>query len=131
MMRFEFSKPVSLEKGRYELAIQYVPGRENRRMTYWVVRNGRDFVLRAGGKVAGSLDFRIFSDSNLGIDIISSDGNASIAENPGCMHGRYWTRHIDRPLQGALMHAVKIRSEEHTSELQSLMRTSYAVFCMK
>src|SRR3546814_5560038 len=23
------------------------------------------------------------------------------------------------------------RSEEHTSELQSLMRTSYAVFCMK
>src|SRR3546814_6111414 len=25
----------------------------------------------------------------------------------------------------------KIRSEEHTSELQSLMRTSYAVFCWK
>src|SRR3546814_7981945 len=25
----------------------------------------------------------------------------------------------------------KARSEEHTSELQSLMRTSYAVFCMK
>src|SRR3546814_2428995 len=24
-----------------------------------------------------------------------------------------------------------IRSEEHTSELQSLMRTSYAVFCLK
>src|SRR3546814_7324544 len=26
---------------------------------------------------------------------------------------------------------VLIRSEEHTSELQSLMRTSYAVFCLK
>src|SRR3546814_8998168 len=26
---------------------------------------------------------------------------------------------------------VKTRSEEHTSELQSLMRTSYAVFCLK
>src|SRR3546814_6096755 len=26
---------------------------------------------------------------------------------------------------------VEIRSEEHTSELQSLMRTSYAVFCLK
>src|SRR3546814_5724786 len=24
-----------------------------------------------------------------------------------------------------------LRSEEHTSELQSLMRTSYAVFCLK
>src|SRR3546814_5245768 len=26
---------------------------------------------------------------------------------------------------------TKIRSEEHTSELQSLMRISYAVFCLK
>src|SRR3546814_7711936 len=26
---------------------------------------------------------------------------------------------------------TKSRSEEHTSELQSLMRTSYAVFCLK
>src|SRR3546814_5490940 len=27
--------------------------------------------------------------------------------------------------------ACVVRSEEHTSELQSLMRTSYAVFCLK
>src|SRR3546814_9517716 len=27
--------------------------------------------------------------------------------------------------------ASRIRSEEHTSELQSLMRISYAVFCLK
>src|SRR3546814_6870798 len=27
--------------------------------------------------------------------------------------------------------ALVFRSEEHTSELQSLMRTSYAVFCLK
>src|SRR3546814_6270647 len=26
---------------------------------------------------------------------------------------------------------TKVRSEEHTSELQSLMRISYAVFCLK
>src|SRR3546814_9442130 len=32
---------------------------------------------------------------------------------------------IDRDERGAR------RSEEHTSELQSLMRTSYAVFCLK
>src|SRR3546814_5118270 len=36
----------------------------------------------------------------------------------------------------AFKHAIsvavaKIRSEEHTSELQSLMRISYAVFCLK
>src|SRR3546814_6299112 len=28
-------------------------------------------------------------------------------------------------------YAADIRSEEHTSELQSLMRISYAVFCLK
>src|SRR3546814_7985367 len=27
--------------------------------------------------------------------------------------------------------ALRVRSEEHTSELQSLMRISYAVFCLK
>src|SRR3546814_6005500 len=32
---------------------------------------------------------------------------------------------------GWLLEAVWVRSEEHTSELQSLMRISYAVFCLK
>src|SRR3546814_1465791 len=39
---------------------------------------------------------------------------------------------IDRIVEG--VHAAVIafpRSEEHTSELQSLMRISYAVFCLK
>src|SRR3546814_2631571 len=35
-----------------------------------------------------------------------------------------------RPLGGALRD-TSTRSEEHTSELQSLMRISYAVFCLK
>src|SRR3546814_5396446 len=30
-----------------------------------------------------------------------------------------------------LEEGIEQRSEEHTSELQSLMRTSYAVFCLK
>src|SRR3546814_4384102 len=33
--------------------------------------------------------------------------------------------------QGAQAHPQLMRSEEHTSELQSLMRISYAVFCLK
>src|SRR3546814_5895389 len=32
---------------------------------------------------------------------------------------------------GSAGQAADDRSEEHTSELQSLMRTSYAVFCLK
>src|SRR3546814_10329905 len=31
----------------------------------------------------------------------------------------------------AAFKAMELRSEEHTSELQSLMRISYAVFCLK
>src|SRR3546814_3733488 len=40
--------------------------------------------------------------------------------------GRVVHEVLDRPLA-----APALRSEEHTSELQSLMRISYAVFCLK
>src|SRR3546814_7011842 len=38
-------------------------------------------------------------------------------------HHEYWERHSKGE--------IKERSEEHTSELQSIMRISYAVFCLK
>src|SRR3546814_9389151 len=37
----------------------------------------------------------------------------------------------DRPPDRTAQRADRPRSEEHTSELQSLMRLSYAVFCLK
>src|SRR3546814_4185805 len=59
------------------------------------------------------------------MDISCSTGaiNMPNAERtPGC-----WGRSIrEVPSSAANAH---MRSEEHTSELQSLMRTSYAVFC--
>src|SRR3546814_5193942 len=36
-----------------------------------------------------------------------------------------------RAIDAALEQGGPLRSEEHTSELQSLMRNSYAVFCLK
>src|SRR3546814_6081483 len=44
---------------------------------------------------------------------------------PCCLEIRY---RMGRPADHA---ATGLRSEEHTSELQSLMRISYAVFCLK
>src|SRR3546814_4051304 len=50
-----------------------------------------------------------------------------------------WTCRDDRGRRGArlsflrpqrLLQPLRPRSEEHTSELQALMRTSYAVFCL-
>src|SRR3546814_8478687 len=45
-------------------------------------------------------------------------------------YARWWEA---RTLWDALINASRslARSEEHTSELQSLMRTPYAVFCLK
>src|SRR3546814_8337268 len=37
---------------------------------------------------------------------------------------------LDHPRVSGLFHVGTGRSEEHTSELQSLMRISYAVFCL-
>src|SRR3546814_9208601 len=50
--------------------------------------------------------------------------------------GRYGSRRIMLPETAATMMSNLLpkgveRSEEHTSELQSLMRISYAVFCLK
>src|SRR3546814_2168423 len=39
--------------------------------------------------------------------------------------------HLPKQLVQAANNGVGERSEEHTSELQSLMRISYAVFCLK
>src|SRR3546814_7631861 len=48
---------------------------------------------------------------------------------PGWVH---LTDNFKRLAQYAPSHSVyTVRSEEHTSELQSLMRISYAVFCLK
>src|SRR3546814_3209932 len=41
------------------------------------------------------------------------------------------TRPLSTTCVPALPTSLRMRSEEHTSELQSLMRISYAVFCLK
>src|SRR3546814_5668072 len=38
---------------------------------------------------------------------------------------------LDQPMTGGAIGEIIERSEEQTSELQSLMRISYAVFCLK
>src|SRR3546814_2700433 len=52
---------------------------------------------------------------------------------PDCaLHCADAIRHIEREYgEPMVIDAEYVRSEEHTSELQSLMRNSYAVFCLK
>src|SRR3546814_4177883 len=51
-------------------------------------------------------------------------------ENLASREGKRNTARIADLDQFARLHD-RVRSEEHTSELQSLMRISYAVFCLK
>src|SRR3546814_7814368 len=70
---------------------------------------------------------------------LSTSGGASRGPSPASNH-RCWPsacgmtriseKRID-PSKPKRRIGCKVRSEEHTSELQSLMRISYAVFCLK
>src|SRR3546814_2456012 len=59
--------------------------------------------------------------------------DAQAARDPDA--GSYWAQAGNAWLAAGeavnAQHALDARSEEHTSELQSLMRISYAVFCLK
>src|SRR3546814_17856950 len=59
------------------------------------------------------------------------DAGAGLADHAGAQHEpvRDDLRLLRRFLQGR-HEILRKRSEEHTSELQSLMRISYAVFCL-
>src|SRR3546814_9637630 len=58
------------------------------------------------------------------------DAAASTAFSPGFAVGASLLWLVGLSI-GSLFYHRSIRSEEHTSELQSLMRISYAVFCLK
>src|SRR3546814_20145094 len=57
------------------------------------------------------------------------NGNTVQSEHAG-QYGEMRARHA-RPIQRSSARGTATRSEEHTSELQSLMRISYAVYCLK
>src|SRR3546814_15175353 len=58
---------------------------------------------------------------------LAGDGR-KILSLPAGPHNGHWARNLVARADGRKLY---VRSEEHTSELQSLMRISYAVFCLK
>src|SRR3546814_2004739 len=72
--------------------------------------------LRKALKCAGEVEHALRDDNLFGPYLDGMYGNEPVK----------W----DNDLTGTARLRV-IRSEEHTSELQSLMRNSYAVFCLK
>src|SRR3546814_5238978 len=91
-------------------------------MTHWnghESRSGRDLLNRFGSE-AYAVEELI---AELGAAFLCAE--LGVTSEPRIDHARYiesWLRVLKND---------KKRSEEHTSELQSLMRISYAVFCLK
>src|SRR3546814_3567461 len=57
--------------------------------------------------------------------------NTCIACNQACLDHVFQNRRASCLVNPRACHETELRSEEHTSELQSLMRTSYAALCLK
>src|SRR3546814_9451671 len=85
---------------------------------------GADLVLTA----EGFLDAQSFDGKVVGgvVDLAAAAGTALVA-----IAGDVYDEVGDRIEAVSLVDRFGERLEEHTSELQSLMRISYAVFCLK
>src|SRR3546814_4411633 len=59
------------------------------------------------------------------------EGRFALAEFTKSIFRRHRVKVTDKMSTADNFPALDLRSEEHTSELQSLMRISYAVFCLK
>src|SRR3546814_4434467 len=91
------------------------------------------FRSRAGRRTARLCRHRArFGRAQGGAERADREHGADRVPPAATFHGasgaRLLTRAIARQRLGA---GQRYRSEEHTSELQSLMRISYAVFCLK
>src|SRR3546814_8343029 len=104
-------------------------------LKFWI------FISRS----ANAFDRPSFRYSNrsgdYGADAALGEGLAALKRPAGDLGGVGYPSRIffrtpsepvwERQFFVAAMPSVDCRSEEHTSELQSLMRISYAVFCLK
>src|SRR3546814_6868636 len=96
-------------------------------------------LFRSNAKLERGLPF--FVDiADRGIALYEADGfpfaqprklPAAEARAAAQKHFDVWFPRIGAAVRGAAHYIEDGRSEEHTSELQSLMRSSYAGFCLK
>src|SRR3546814_3754665 len=91
---------------------------------------GLDLVLADVGQVVEDDEIEL-------VELVEHRGQAEVAscglellDHVGCGAEQDTSPGVDEGMADG-GNRVRLRSEEHTSELQSLMRISYAVFCLK
>src|SRR3546814_2422937 len=102
----------------------------------WVMQAGRPIAV--GGFTSALITFVLFEAAyfceimRAGIQSIpsgQSDAGYALGLNYWQVMGKVVLPQAFRNMTPLLLTQMIVRSEEHTSELQSLMRISYAVFC--
>src|SRR3546814_4135118 len=91
------------------------------------IRHAPFFALRI---YPGTLGTIVGLKATADAQVVGQDG-AAIAGLYACGNEMSSVFRGFYPGAGATLGPGLVRSEEHTSELQSLMRNSYAVFCLK
>src|SRR3546814_5173893 len=105
-------------------------------------KGSADADMPLDGHVLGMIFEKNSTRTRVSFDMaIRQLGGTSIVMDGGSMQlgrgetvadtARVLSRYVDAIMIRTDDHAKIERSEEHTSELQSLMRISYAVFCLK
>src|SRR3546814_9927634 len=91
-------------------------------------RGGGPRLLPAAGRQGAVLPAQ-------GAAALTACGHRARFESVSCLSNGIenckFTNSMNPPHRGLVFPYFSARSEEHTSELQSLMRISYAVFCLK
>src|SRR3546814_7535181 len=74
---------------------------------------------------------RTLDVGNVRIDVVGHHNVHMAVLSDNLLGDRFAEEVVDHRHARILDRGDNVRSEEHTSELQSLMRISYAVFCLK
>src|SRR3546814_4737458 len=79
---------------------------------------------------AGELEVAVGDTVKVALDALENGFGETVLSREKAKRAMVWDE-LEEALQSNATITGRIRSEEHKSELQSLMRTSYVVFCLK
>src|SRR3546814_1251208 len=97
------------------------------RVRYWCSEVCSADLAGASAAVGGSMELAVGGKQTWGMmDLLTKQGESKVVK--ACTYPLTGIGCVKRIYSDL---ATLARSEEHTSELQSLMRISYAVFCLK
>src|SRR3546814_2596214 len=105
------------------------PPRSTRTDTLFPTRRSSDLVLRSAQPVASNVPKKFLDGPPPAVRLCGLISITRIVKQFSCQLSNSRKRRNFAIF--CCPYARVTRSEEHTSELQSLMRSSYAVFCLK